>query len=90
MFAPSGEMSPQARAAAERIARLPGEDLTDEQPSGEHCPLCTLVHGVPLPEPIPEGDREAAYAVTVRSPRPCGERLDADFGWMEADSVRLI
>jgi len=28
--------------------------------------------------------------VTVRSPRPCGERLDADFGWMEADSVRLI
>jgi putative transposase len=28
--------------------------------------------------------------VTVRSARPCGERLDADFGWMEADSVRLI
>jgi hypothetical protein len=28
--------------------------------------------------------------VTVRSPRPCGERIDADFGWMEADSVRLI
>lgn len=51
MCAPSGEMSPETRAAAERIARLLGEDLPDEQPSGDHCPLCTIVHGVPLPEP---------------------------------------
>jgi hypothetical protein len=52
LCAPSGEMSPETRAAAERIARLLGEDLPDQQPTGEHCPLCTLVHGVPLPEPI--------------------------------------
>jgi hypothetical protein len=32
----------------------------------------------------------SGFGVTVRSARPCGERLDADFGWMEADSVRLI
>lgn len=51
MCAPSGEMSPETRAAAERIAKLLGEDLPDEQPSGDHCPLCTLVHGVPLPQP---------------------------------------
>lgn len=49
--APSGEMSPETRAAAERIAKLLGEDLPAEQPSGDHCPLCTLVHGVPVPEP---------------------------------------
>lgn len=51
MCAPFGETSPETRAAAERIAKLLGEDLPDEQPSGGHCPLCTLVHGVPLPEP---------------------------------------
>lgn len=51
MCAPSGEMSPETRAAAERIAKLLGEDLPDEQPPGDHCSLCTLVHGVPLPQP---------------------------------------
>jgi hypothetical protein len=50
MCAPSGEMSPETRAAAERFAKLFGDDLPDEQPSGEHCALCTLVHGVPLPQ----------------------------------------
>ena len=51
MCAPSGEISLETYAAAERIAKLLGEDLPDDPPSGDHCPLCTLVHGVPLPEP---------------------------------------
>ena len=52
MCVPSGEMSPETRAAAERIAKLFGGELPDEQSSGGDCPFCTLVHGVPLPEPI--------------------------------------
>ncbi len=51
LCAPSGEMSPETRAAAERIARLLGEDPEDERPAGAGCPLCTLTHAVPLPEP---------------------------------------
>jgi len=51
MCVPSGEMSPKARAAAEQIATLLGEDLPGEQPEGDHCPLCTLAQGVPPPEP---------------------------------------
>jgi hypothetical protein len=50
--APSGEMSRESKVAAERIARLLGEDLPEETPFDGHCPLCTLVHGVPLPEPV--------------------------------------
>ncbi|MFW6413332.1 MAG: DUF2946 family protein [Oceanicaulis sp.] len=52
LCAPSGEMSPETRAAAERIARLLGETGPDEAPVDGHCPLCTLVHGAPLPEPV--------------------------------------
>lgn len=51
MCAPSGGMSSETRAAAERIANLLGEDPPAEQPLGDHCPLCALVHGVPVPEP---------------------------------------
>jgi len=66
MCVPSGEMSPETRAAAERIAKLLGEDLPDEQAPGDHCPLCTLVHGVPLPEPAalnapPAFEREQSF-----------------------------
>lgn len=62
MCGPSGEVSPETRAAAERIAKLLGEDLPDEQPPGDHCPFCTLVHGVPLPQP-------AAFDASTAFPR---------------------
>ena len=50
--APSGELSPKSRAAAEQIAGLLGEDVPHETLSDGHCPLCTLTHGAPLPEPL--------------------------------------
>ena len=49
---PSGEISPDARAAAERIARLLGEEPPDDRASGEHCSFCTPVQGAPAPDPI--------------------------------------
>ena len=51
MCAPLSEMSAETRAATKQIAKLLGEDLPDEKAYGEHCPLCTFVHGAPLPEP---------------------------------------
>lgn len=50
--APSGDLSPQSRAAAEKIARLLGEMPAEESHSGDHCPMCTLAHGAPLPKPV--------------------------------------
>lgn len=50
--APSGDLSPQSRAAAEKIARLLGEMPAEESHSGDHCPMCTLAHGTPLPKPV--------------------------------------
>ncbi len=49
--APSGELTPETRAAAERIARLLGEHSPAEPQSDGHCPLCTLAHDMPLAEP---------------------------------------
>ena len=50
--APSGDLSPQSRAAAEKIAGLLGEMPAEESHSGDHCPMCTLAHGAPLPKPV--------------------------------------
>lgn len=50
--APSDDLSPQSRAAAEKIARLLGEMPAEESHSGGHCPMCTLAHGAPLPKPV--------------------------------------
>ena len=49
--APSGAISADARTAAERIAKLMGEDKPDEPPFEAHCPLCTLVHGAMVFDP---------------------------------------
>ena len=49
--APSGEISPESRAAAERLAKLLGEEFpSDPSPDG-HCPLCTFVHSALMPKP---------------------------------------
>lgn len=50
--APSGQLSADAKAAIERIARLLGDEAPDRQPLDGHCPLCTPVHVVPPPEPV--------------------------------------
>lgn len=50
--APSGQISQEGLAAAQRLASLLGEDAPGEPPQDGHCPLCTMVHGVPLPEPV--------------------------------------
>ena len=50
--APAGEASPESQASAERIAAMLGQDAPNDQTYGGHCPLCTLSHGVPLPEPV--------------------------------------
>lgn len=52
LCAPSGELSPELRAGAERIAKLLGEAPPGEPHSGEHCPMCTLAQGAHLPEPV--------------------------------------
>lgn len=48
----SGQMSADAKAALEEIAELLGEDVPDRQPYNGHCPFCTLVHAMHLPEPV--------------------------------------
>ncbi len=35
-------------------------------------------------------EKSVGSRVTVRSPRPCAAHPDADFGWIGADSIRLI
>ncbi|ADM08761.1 hypothetical protein PB2503_03427 [Parvularcula bermudensis HTCC2503] len=52
MCSPSGQLSPDSRAAAEQIARLLGEDVPADQPFDAHCPLCTLAHSVLAPAPL--------------------------------------
>ena len=46
-----GQLSAEAKAAIERIAKLLGDETPDRQPFDGHCPICTLVHVMPLPEP---------------------------------------
>ena len=60
--APTGEVSPESRAAAEWIAKLLGEETPDEHSSDRHCPACTLSHAAALPDPI-------TVAVPCASPR---------------------
>ena len=48
--ASSGPVSAEAKAAIEELAKLLGEEVPDPQPFNGHCPLCTLVHAIPLPE----------------------------------------
>ena len=46
-----GQLSAEAKAAIEQLAELLGVEAPDRQPFDGHCPLCTLVHVMPLPEP---------------------------------------
>lgn len=50
--APSGQLSPESRAAAERVAFLLGEEIPDDRQLGEHCAFCTLANGFTLPVPF--------------------------------------
>ena len=50
--ASSGQVSAEAKAAIEELAKLLGEEVPDRQSFNGHCPLCTLVHAIPLPEPV--------------------------------------
>ena len=50
--ASSGQVSAEAKAAIEELAKLLGEEVPDRQSVNGHCPLCTLVHAIPLPEPV--------------------------------------
>ena len=50
--ASSGQLSAEAEAATKQIAKLLGDKEPDRQPFDGHCPLCTLVHVVPLPDPV--------------------------------------
>ena len=50
--ASSGQVSAEARAAIEELAKLLGEEVPDRPSFNGHCPLCTLVHAIPLPEPV--------------------------------------
>ena len=49
---PSGQVSAEAKAALEELAKLLGEEAPDHQPLSGHCPFCTLAHAIPLPEPV--------------------------------------
>ncbi len=52
--APSGALSADARAEAETfLSELFGDQQRDDDRGNSHCPLCVLVHGVPLPEQQP-------------------------------------
>lgn len=50
--ASGGQISPEMRAAVQLLADLAGDPTPAEDPSLGDCPLCTLVHGVPLPQPV--------------------------------------
>ncbi len=50
--APSGQVSADAKAALEALAKLLGEEAPEHPSFDGHCPLCTLVQAMPLPEPV--------------------------------------
>ncbi len=51
LCAPAGDaLSSEIASAALRIAALAQDELPDQQSTGDHCALCTLAQGVPLPE----------------------------------------
>ena len=61
---PSGQLSPEAKAAIQQIADLLVDEAPEQQPSDGHCPLCTLVHVVPLPEPVTVAEPAEFASVT--------------------------
>ena len=46
---PGEEPSTEVKAAAQRIAEIVGDAPAEEPLSDNHCPLCTIAHGAPLP-----------------------------------------
>ena len=50
--ASSGQVSAEAKAAIEELAKLLGEETPERHSFDGHCPLCTLVQAMPLPEPV--------------------------------------
>lgn len=51
--APSGELSSEIKAATAQFLELMGDETPDDQSSSDgHCPLCPLVAGALLPEPV--------------------------------------
>lgn len=47
-----GELTPQSRAAVQRLADLLQEEAPEHESSKDHCPLCTIAHAAPLPAPV--------------------------------------
>jgi len=60
--APGSPTSTQSAAAALELAELFGEPDQSGLHTNGHCPLCTLVHGMPLPSPLVL-DAPASHAV---------------------------
>lgn len=52
MCAADGQLSPQSRATAERLTAILGDEAPQEKIHDKDCPLCTLAHGVPLPQRV--------------------------------------
>lgn len=82
----SGQVSAEAQAAIEQLAQLLDDEAPDHQPFDGHCPYCTLVQLLPVPEPVPTAEaadftastayvryESAAFLRDVRG-APCGSR----------------
>lgn len=65
--------SADAIAAGKRIAALLGSDAADHQPPSGHCPFCSLVQAMSLPEPYAVAARTEYTSVAdyTRSDRNC-------------------
>lgn len=65
---PSGDgPTSEARRALSRFVGLTGDELPEAPSIDDHCPLCALAHGVPLPVPtvlIAPGFRETNTRVS--------------------------
>ena len=76
---PGVDPSEEAVEAARRLAVLLGDEAPDDGPSlfDGKCPLCTLVHGAPLPAP---------FALDA----PAAERTDVSFRPYDPDLIAVI